>query len=401
MGTMTVIGTFARIGSGQDTFARELGGRWGWNVVQMGDIVREIAAEEGLARTREGLQQVRERLDSSYGRYYLPERVAQEVVRLGQPCFVTGIRTRQDYELLRSRFDLLLVFVVASRGVRRERLLARGDSRDPKSAEEFEQQDASERELFDLDWLEERFDLSIACSMPRAEFLAEFDLVEEQVRSACAAAGLPYGCEALSGDEQDGYQRPHGEATVLFQGRIFRLINQTVEYKNDSGRGNFEAEIVERSPGVRVIVERDSEVLLLREYRHEHGGWDVRLPGGKVFDTITDYLEARERKGAVLRRAFESVRRELQEETGLRADHPRLIHRSRAGATVSWDLLYFIVTDVGAAGRLKLEAGEVVHPAWTPLAEVNRLLSRGEVLEDRSAAVLHRYVGGAYRVAIS
>jgi ADP-ribose pyrophosphatase len=362
----------------------------------MGDIVREIAAEEGAPATREGLQTVRKNLDDLYGRFYLPERVAEEIERLGNSCVVTGIRTSQDYELLRSRFDFFLLFVDAPRDTRRERVLARGETHDPQAAEEFERQDASEREMFDLDWLEARCDATIPCGMPMVEFLAGFDDVEERVRQACEAAGMRVGIDPLTEFEGKEFQRRKGDPTVLYEGQLFRLLKQTIEYSTRRGSGTFDTEIIERPPGVRVIVAREDAILLLREYRHEHGGWDVRLPGGKVFDSLHEYLEARKGQDAVLRGAFASARRELIEEAGVHATNPRLIYRSRAGATVNWDLLYFCVTEKVSLGTRDLDAGEVIHVEWTPRAEVRELCQRGEILEDRSAAVLQRYLTGGF-----
>ena len=49
------------------------------------------------------------------------------------------------------------------------------------------------------------------------------------------------------------------------------------------------AEIVRRPPGVRLLIVKEGNVLLTKEYRHEADGYDFRLPGGKVFESLRDF----------------------------------------------------------------------------------------------------------------
>lgn len=44
-----------------------------------------------------------------------------------------------------------------------------------------------------------------------------------------------------------------------------------------------------RAPGVRLIIVKEDKILLTREYRDEIKSFDYRLPGGKVFDKLSDY----------------------------------------------------------------------------------------------------------------
>ncbi len=38
-----------------------------------------------------------------------------------------------------------------------------------------------------------------------------------------------------------------------------------------------------RSPGVRLIIVKDNQMLITKEFRGELDDYDYRLPGGKVF----------------------------------------------------------------------------------------------------------------------
>ena len=66
-------------------------------------------------------------------------------------------------------------------------------------------------------------------------------------------------------------------ARVVFSGKIVEVVH---EYDPQSKRV---LEKVRRSPGVRLIITTDDhKFVLTKELRKEVGGYDIRLPGGKV-----------------------------------------------------------------------------------------------------------------------
>ncbi|MDE3076777.1 MAG: NUDIX domain-containing protein [Chloroflexota bacterium] len=152
----------------------------------------------------------------------------------------------------------------------------------------------------------------------------------------------------------------------------------------------FEVETVRRPPGVRLIMRSNGELLITREYRAELAAWDYRLPGGKVFDSFAEFAHCSDLNTAIRLAAL----REAQEETGVIARDVTPFAISSCGATVDWDLHYLVVDvdrcqDVGAQ---HLELGECIEVAWYPLAEVEHLILTGQVHEDRTAAVLLRFL---------
>lgn len=70
-------------------------------------------------------------------------------------------------------------------------------------------------------------------------------------------------------------------STVKYRGRIIEVVEEKY--------GTRTFEIARRSPGVRALIVRDGKILLSREYRTEVDEYDFRLPGGKVFDTLSEY----------------------------------------------------------------------------------------------------------------
>ena len=135
---------------------------------------------------------------------------------------------------------------------------------------------------------------------------------------------------------------------------------------------------------------------MTRELRRESDGWDLRLPGGKVFDSLAEFRAADPTQ--IEAHTLISAKREGREEAGLRSGTYSLLEVSHAGASVDWDLHYFLVTDTVMAEQ-ELEESEVgnISVEFIPLLDLRKALIAGEVQEGRSAAILWRWMEGGYR----
>ncbi|MFJ9804275.1 NUDIX hydrolase [Streptomyces wuyuanensis] len=143
-----------------------------------------------------------------------------------------------------------------------------------------------------------------------------------------------------------------------------------------------------RPPGVRMVIVADGKLLLTEELREETGGTDLRLPGGKVFDDYESFAEARS-AGGMTEAAEEAVVREGREEVGLAITHPELITVARAGATVEWDLYYFLVREFTEEPEgAQPEEGEHITPVWMSPEDVVSAIQEGRMSEWRSVGVL-------------
>ena len=68
---------------------------------------------------------------------------------------------------------------------------------------------------------------------------------------------------------------------------------------------------------MRLIILQEDKILLTKERRSEYNGYDYRLPGGKVFDTLIEYNEKLAHHKDLLMHAEQAARRECVQETGL------------------------------------------------------------------------------------
>lgn len=171
--------------------------------------------------------------------------------------------------------------------------------------------------------------------------------------------------------------------SVTFAGKIGEVIH-TVQ---PDGR-IFER--YRRPPGVRlIIISPTGKILVTKEYRQETSGIDLRLPGGKVCDSLSDYKQLLDSDKDILTAAKEAATKEALEETGLVIKKPELITVAKAGATVEWDLYYFRVENYEEhPDGQQLEQGEDIDVDWMSADQLREAIENGAMKEWRSVGVL-------------
>ncbi len=171
------------------------------------------------------------------------------------------------------------------------------------------------------------------------------------------------------------------------QGRLIAIVEYDVK------GFDFPFEIAVRPPGVRVIAldEKRQRIWLTKEYRQELNGYDIRVPGGKVFDSLDSFLPSYLRGDSLNDKAILGAAvKEFGEEVGLGLNSARIAGISKAGATVSWDLYYIAGIALGSAPKQRLETGEQIEPFPVSLSDIEELVLGGAVSEERSALWLLR-----------
>jgi 8-oxo-dGTP pyrophosphatase MutT (NUDIX family) len=182
---------------------------------------------------------------------------------------------------------------------------------------------------------------------------------------------------------------PCGEERVVYEGKHFEVVRQPYRI----GKNVVEFERVQRSPGTRLIVVRDRQLLLTKEFRAEFNDYDYRLPGGKVFDSLEEYQDARKKGRDILQSAERAARKECEEECGLVPKKLTHYAISAGGSMVTWDLYYFIVADFAQHPKgQQLKDGEAIEPVWFSFEDVKRLCIEGKIQEDRTVGVLLRFL---------
>ncbi len=173
---------------------------------------------------------------------------------------------------------------------------------------------------------------------------------------------------------------------IAYRGKMFEVVTW-------EGKPGVIFETAVRAPGVRLLIETEKDgmkaLLMTRELRREAGGYDFRVPGGKVFDSV-DELDAHRNSGDDISPIAENAaRKEGKEEAGVSGGEYTALEVSKAGASVEWDLHYFKVVnaDIGEQELEEHEQGDIETVIFSA-EEIFEKLSKREIKEGRSADML-------------
>ena len=176
---------------------------------------------------------------------------------------------------------------------------------------------------------------------------------------------------------------------IVYQGRIIEVVEREMQIWDK--RKTFE--FARRSPGTRLIIVNDThQMLITKEWRSELEAFDYRLPGGKVFDTLNEYNAALSNNSDITEKAKQGAALEAEQECGLAIQDPELFALSKCGATVVWDLYYFVVKKYTVLPTQSLEHGEHISCHRMSFDELEKICLGKEFSEDRSAAMIMKYL---------
>ncbi len=174
---------------------------------------------------------------------------------------------------------------------------------------------------------------------------------------------------------------------ITYQGKLIEVAEKTVLINDKEKIFEF----ARRSPGVRLIIPSGESLLISKEFRHELGGYDYRLPGGKVFDSLEEYNSFLAGGEDIIKAAKRAAIKEAKEELGIETNDITFFHKSVCGATVVWDLFYFIVNSHTKVLQT-LEEGEDITEEIVSKERIKEMCLSGQISEERSALVILRYL---------
>lgn len=181
-----------------------------------------------------------------------------------------------------------------------------------------------------------------------------------------------------------------GPERIVASGCIIQLVNQDVKI----GEKEMTFEHARRAPGVRLIITKEDQILLMKEYRNELEDYDYRIPGGKVFDRVEDYEQFLASGEDMMSVARAKVIEEGQEEVGILPKEFTYLATSHCGAIVQWDLIYFVVTEFeelpAPTTDDPLEQASSIE--WFSRDKVKEMCLDGSIKEDRTVAQLLKFL---------
>jgi dephospho-CoA kinase len=128
--------------------ASEAAKRLGFEVLVLGDVIREETERRGLEPTPQNIGSVMLQVRRDEGPAVVVKRLVPKIeASRSRTLIVEGVRSEDELRELRSRFEVVTVGIHASPKTRFERLLARGRSDDPKRWETFYERDSRELDV--------------------------------------------------------------------------------------------------------------------------------------------------------------------------------------------------------------------------------------------------------------
>jgi len=176
---MKVIAAVGKNGTGKDFFLERISEQYNIPMVSIGDIVRELAAKDGLELTRDNLHKTSQKHMGAHGQTFFPEQIVKKIREAGAPVYlVSGIRPLSDVQFLKDQFGaafLLVDIVISDDDVRYGRMLARGSARDGNSVEKLRENDANEEKIFKTSESEKMADITILNDGTAEDFYAAIE----------------------------------------------------------------------------------------------------------------------------------------------------------------------------------------------------------------------------------
>jgi len=166
------------------------------------------------------------------------------------------------------------------------------------------------------------------------------------------------------------------DSTIVHRGRYLEVRVETTE-RADGSRHRRD---VVRHPGAVAVVALDEadRLLLVRQWRQPAGRSLLEIPAGTLDrDPVTGALEDPEL----------ASRRELEEETGYRADSWEKLGTFWTAPGFASELMHlYLATDLVAAGpgRLTPDADEALELARLPVADALAAAERGDVHDAKT-----------------
>ncbi len=134
-------------GAGKDTAAGFLREK-GIPFLTFSSVIKDEIKQRGIMDSLENEEVVAKDLRKKFGRDIVAKRIAEKISNLKKDyvCLV-GPRNIEELEYLKDFGEIILLVIEADKKIRFERMKRRGDSRDPKTFEEFEWRENKNLEL--------------------------------------------------------------------------------------------------------------------------------------------------------------------------------------------------------------------------------------------------------------
>ncbi|MCR5113248.1 MAG: NUDIX hydrolase [Acholeplasmatales bacterium] len=161
---------------------------------------------------------------------------------------------------------------------------------------------------------------------------------------------------------------------VLFEGKVVRLEKDEVLCPN--GAISYR-EVVRHNGGAAILcITKDNKVLLERQFRYPYDEVIYEIPAGKL------------EKGED---PYQAALRELEEETGLKAES--LEHLTDVYPTCGYsnEIIHLYLANNCVKTKTHLDPDEVIETYYVPMDDVKKMISDGRIKDAKTICALSLY----------
>lgn len=163
------------------------------------------------------------------------------------------------------------------------------------------------------------------------------------------------------------------KGTTIYKGKILDLDVDEVLLGNGAVS---KREVVRHSGGAAVLLIVDEKVLLVKQFRYAYGKEIYEIPAGKLEENETP---------------LEAAERELEEETGYKAELVRLAEIYPSPGYTD-EIIYIFLAKNAVRTAQKLDGDEFLNAEFIPIGKVNDMIERGEITDAKTVVAVGRYL---------
>ncbi|MFD2672822.1 NUDIX hydrolase [Marinicrinis sediminis] len=172
-------------------------------------------------------------------------------------------------------------------------------------------------------------------------------------------------------DENQAFAEKTVETEPIFTGKIISLQRDTVLLPN--GKQAYR-EVVKHPGAVAVMVIQDDKMAVVEQYRKPLERSLVEIPAGKLDEGETPESAAM---------------RELQEETGMKADHVTLVKSFYTSPGFADEIIHLYFADQCTKGEQQPDEDEFLQLQWLTLNEAKAFVEQGKIRDAKTVTAIY------------
>lgn len=159
----------------------------------------------------------------------------------------------------------------------------------------------------------------------------------------------------------------------IYRGRVIDLWVERITLPNEK---QMSLELVHHPGGAAIVALDDqSNVCLLRQYRHAAGGYIYELPAGKIDDSEPP---------------IDTAQRELREEAGMQAADWQTLGRMYSSPGFCDEIIHLYLARDLTPVPVEHEEHEIIEVEWVAFDEAIERAASGDINDAKSVTALFR-----------